>query len=87
MTAIQYVAWFVFMAVAVMTILVLWVLGGAGLLRRPRKHRDAEASGIDWVERATPRRSNPAPDARPADRGRTLDPGSDHDYPQHGQVA
>ena len=87
MTPIQYVAWFIFMAVAVMTILVLWTLGGAGLLRRPRKHREAEAPRGDLIECATPRRSSPAPDARPADRGRTPDSDSDHEHPQHGHVA
>ncbi len=87
MTAIQYVAWFIFMAVAVMTILVVWTLVGAGLLRRPRKHREAVAPEVDLVERATPRRSSPAPYARPADRDSTPDPEGDHEHPQHGQVA
>ena len=87
MTAIQYVAWFIFMAVAVMTILVVWTLGSAGLLRRPRRRRAAASSDVDMVERLMPRRSTPGPSVGHAQRGSTVDAGTDHEDPQHGQVA
>jgi hypothetical protein len=87
MTAIQYVAWFIFMAVAVMTILVVWTLGSAGLLRRPRRRRAAASSDAEMVERLMPRRSAPGPSVGPAQRGSSVDPGTDHERPLRGQVA
>lgn len=87
MTAIQYVAWFAFMAVAVMTILVVWTLGSAGLLRRPRRRRAAASSDADMVEPLKPRHSTPVPYGGRARLGGTVHPGTDHEDPQHGQVA
>lgn len=42
MSVTEFVIWFIFMAVAVMTILVVGTLGAADLLHRPRKSERAE---------------------------------------------
>jgi hypothetical protein len=87
MTAIQYVAWFIFMAVAVMTILVVWTLGSAGLLLRRRRRREAASPDADLAERLMPRRFTQGPYVGHTQRGSTVDPSTDHEDPHHGQVA
>jgi hypothetical protein len=49
MTATAYLVWFVFMAVATATILVVCTLGAAGLLHRPRRRNrpDEPSDGRD----------------------------------------
>jgi hypothetical protein len=42
MSVAGFVIWFIFMAVATMSILVVGTLGAADLLRRPRRRKEAE---------------------------------------------
>jgi hypothetical protein len=53
MTVTAYVVWFIFMAVATMTILVVGTLGAADLLHRPRRSKTDERSPDSHLESQT----------------------------------
>ncbi len=79
MTATELLVAFIFMAVAVATILVGGTLGAAGLLHRPRRHADG-GEGSDGRDRG------PSLAGRPRS-STAVDPDIDDDTPPRGRAA
>src|SRR5690349_8679348 len=101
MTTTEFVIWFIFMAVAVMTILVVGTLGAAGMLHRPHRPEaggrphgshagerpDADASRHKTdVEDARVQLGSGSANSAPVATATTT-PGTDNDEPPHGRAA
>jgi hypothetical protein len=89
MTVTAYLVWFIFMAVATMTILVVGTLAAAGLLHRSRRESQSEAGSsrnADLVEALMPLGSSLSFGSQLKSHT-AEDPGTDSEDPHHGEAA